>query len=116
MSPTVGVAPGPGAVGTVGKGVRGAFVGRGGTLSLSQGHIVSRRLWPMRAAPGSPAMPRKKNVLARVPSKRLLNHCQRAQRRSAVQCSRKKSGSFGAGGGGWNPPLKVGGGRAGGVF
>src|SRR6266545_3418581 len=96
MSPTIGAVLGAVAVGTEGNGVRGAFSGRGAPVTLFQGHIVSSKLWPISVAGTELAEPRKKNVFACVPSKRLLNHCQRAHSRSTLQCRRKNRGSRGA--------------------
>ena len=57
---------------------------------------MSFRLCPILVAPGLPALPRKWYVLSLETSKRWLNHCHLAQRRSTLACSRKNSGSLAA--------------------
>src|SRR5580765_6322634 len=95
-SPTFGVSPGAFVNCDGGNRPPGAVGGRGKPVTWFHGHIVSWKLWPIRAAPGDPAFPSGVKVDVFVTSKRLLSHCHFAQRRSTLAWSMKKSGSVAA--------------------
>src|SRR5215475_1150628 len=97
MSPTAGVRLGKFTTNDRGRLPPGAVGGRSSPIPVPviwfQGHIVSRRLWPILTAPGPPARPKNGYVSILVRLKRRLSHCHFAHKRSTLVCSIKNKGS-----------------------
>src|SRR6266550_8014129 len=96
MLRTAGVSPGAPVSTDGGKFPPGAVGGRRPPVIWFHGHMVSLRLWPMRVAPGLPALPRNEKLSVLEMSKRRLNHCHLAHKRSTFACSKKNNGSLAA--------------------